>query len=126
MLTVQGASWGQGWGWRTEEGCGIEDFPSQPWSTMVDLEETSKKWVLGQAGKSWWAGKAGMAQKSKIQGLGLGVQQFLLALDCRWVVGSCLGQLLVAAASQLDSVMDLEKKRNTGMEKSAGISIRFT
>lgn len=108
MLAVQGASWGQGWGWQSEEGCGIQDFPSQAWSTMLDLEGTSKKWVLGQGGKSWWAGKAGTAQRSTVQGLG--VQQFLLALDCRWVVGPCLGQLLVAAASQLDSVMDLEKK----------------
>lgn len=106
MLAVRRASWGQGWGWRTVEGCGIEDFPWQAWSTMVDLEDTSKKWVLGQAGKSWWAGKAGTAQRSTVQGLE--VQQLLLALG-RWAVGSCLGQLL-AAASQLGSVMDLEKE----------------
>lgn len=108
MLAGRGASWGLGWGWPTEEGSGTEDCPSQAWSTMVDLEETSKKRVLGQAGRSCWAGKAGRAQRSTVQGLG--VQQFWLASDCRWVVGSCLGRLLVAAADQLDSVTDLEKE----------------
>lgn len=81
MLAVQGASWGRGWGWQTEEGCGVEDFPSQAWLTMVGLGETSKKWVVGQAGKNWWARLAGTAQRSTVQGLG--VQQFLVALDCK-------------------------------------------
>lgn len=110
MLAVQGASWGrgQGWGWQTEEGCVIEDFPSQAWLIMVGLEETSMKWVVGQAGKNWWAGLAGRAPRRTVRGLG--VQRFLLALDCKWVVGSCCSQLLVAAASQLGAVMDLQKR----------------
>lgn len=108
MLAVQGASWGRGWGWQTEEGCVIEDFPSQAWLIMVGLEETSMKWVVGQAGKNWWAGLAGRAPRRTVRGLG--AQRFLLALDCKWVVGSCRSQLLVAAASQLGAVMDLQKR----------------
>lgn len=61
--------------------------------------------MVGQAGKNWWAGLAGRALRSAVRGLG--AQQFLLALDCKWVVGSCRSPLLVAAASQLDAVMDL-------------------
>lgn len=77
----------------------IEDFPSWAWLIMVGLEETSMKWVVGRAGKNWWAGLAGRALRSTVRGLG--------ALDCKWVVESCRSQLLVAAASQLDAVMDL-------------------
>lgn len=98
-MAVQGASWDRGRGWQTEEGCVIEDFPSQACLIMVGLEETSMKWVVGRAGKNWWAGLAGRAPRSTVRGLG--------ALDCKWVVGSCHSQLLVAAASQLDAVMDL-------------------
>lgn len=116
MLVVRGASWGRGWGWPTEEGSGTEDFPLQAWLTMVDLEEAGKERVLGQAGRSCWAEKAGRARSSTVQALG--VQHFWLASGRRWVVGSCLGQLLVAAANRLDSVMDLEEERNTSMKKS--------
>lgn len=53
VLAVQGASWGRGRGWQTEEGCVIEDCPSQACLIMVGLEETSRMWVAGQAGKNW-------------------------------------------------------------------------
>lgn len=43
MLAEQRASWARARGWQTEEGCVIEDFPSQAWLIMVGLEETSMK-----------------------------------------------------------------------------------
>lgn len=42
MWLVQGAASDQGWGWRTEEGYGIEDPPLEAWSTAPGLEKLGR------------------------------------------------------------------------------------
>lgn len=41
-----------GWGWQTEEEYGMLDFPLEAWTTMADLEELGKEWVVDLAGRS--------------------------------------------------------------------------
>ena len=84
---VQGAASDQGWGWQTGEGCGVEDLPSEAWSTATGPEELGRKWVVGRAGRSCLGERVGRAQRGRVQGLG--VRELWPALGCRLVGESC-------------------------------------